>query len=155
MDAKCELVTTMTDEERNEILNQAFRNISVEREAKSDHGLNLDEDPLEMWERNMPQPEPEPPQRKLDTGRGPNIYQWIEQRIQAEREFILEVAGQAIGEMLDEQHKAAKSALQDEVRELKIEICDLQVTLAELRQVMAQERKQLDHSPQLARTVTH
>ena len=96
-----------------------------------------------------------PPKRKLDTGRGPDIYQWIEQRMESERRLILEAVGEAIGDLLAEQHQKAKTALQDEVRELKIEICELQTTLCELRQVIAQERKQLDLSPQLARTVTH
>ena len=56
--------------------------------------------------------------------------------------------------MLAEQHRNAKTALQDEVRQLKIELCELQTTLAELRQVLARERR-LESLPQLARTVTH
>jgi hypothetical protein len=147
----------MTDEEREEILEQAFRNISVPREVKENHGSDLDQDPLEAWARNMPPPEPAPPVRKLDTRRQelqPSIYQWIEERLETERKFILEVAAQAIGEMLEEQHKIAKSALQDEVRQLRIELCELQTTLCELRQVIAKERKTLDLPSQLtARTV--
>jgi hypothetical protein len=130
----------MTDEEREAIFDQAFRNISVEREANVSHGKHLKEDPLEMWERNMPKPEPEPRVRKLDTGRGPTIHQWIEERLESEREFILEVVGRTLGELLDEQLERQKTALQDEVRELKIEICSLETTLCELRQVIAKER---------------
>jgi hypothetical protein len=132
----------MTDEEREEILNQAFRNISVEREEMVPAGDHLDEDPLEMWERNMPKPEEPRPARKLDTGRGPNpnIYQWIEKRLETDRKFILEVVGEAIGEMLAEQHKQNKRDLSDEVRELKIELAELQTTLCELRTVLAKER---------------
>jgi hypothetical protein len=151
----------MTDEERNEILQQAFRNISVERKAKENHGSDLKEDPLEAWERNMPKPEepkpePEPPVRKLDTRRQelqPSIYEWIEERLETERKFILECAGEAIGELLDEMHKQAKRDLADEIRELKIELCQLETTLCELRQVIASERRLA--LPSLPRSVTH
>ena len=89
----------------------------------------------------MPRPEQPKPERKLDTGRGPTIYEWIERRLLSEREFILEVVGGAIRELLDEQHERSKTALQDEIRELKIELCELQTVIAELRTVIAQERK--------------
>ena len=101
----------------------------------------------------MPQPEQPRPERKLDTAR-PDLFAWVEQRLQSERKLILEAVGEAIGEMLAEQHRNAKTALQDEVRQLKIELCELQTTLAELRQVLARERR-LESLPQLARTVTH
>jgi hypothetical protein len=132
----------MTDEEREEILEQAFRNISAPREEIGS-GVTQLNDPLEAWAAGMPKPEEPRPERKLDTRRQelqPSIYQWIEERLETERKFILEVAGQAIGEMLEEQHKIAKTALQDEVRQLRIELCELQTTLCELRQVIAKER---------------
>ena len=143
----------MTDEEREQIFAEALRNISAPREAKEKHASDLNQDPLELWERNMPKPEPEPPKRKLDTGRGPTIYEWIERRLESERKFILEVAGEAIGEMLAEQHREAKRALADEVRELKIELAELQTTLCELRQVLAKERGLASALPQPMRTV--
>ena len=146
----------MTDEERNAIFEQALRNISVERAEPTASCEAPEDDPLEMWERGMPKPEPTPPKRKLDTRQvrqDPNLYEWVEQRLLAEREFILEVAGKAIGEMLEEQHRTAKNALADEVRELKIELAELETTLCELRQVIAKERGLASSLPQSMRSV--
>ena len=77
----------------------------------------------------MSQPEQPRPERKLDTAR-PDLFAWVEQRLQSERKLILEAVGEAIGEMLAEQHRNAKTALQDEVRQLKIEFCELQTRLS-------------------------
>jgi hypothetical protein len=68
------------------------------------------------------------------------MHQWVEERLESEREFVLGVVGQALSKLLDEQHEAAKSALQDEVRELRLELTQLELALTELRSVLAKER---------------
>ena len=40
----------------------------------------------------MPQPEQPRPERKLDTAR-PDLFAWVEQRLQSERKLILEAVG--------------------------------------------------------------
>jgi hypothetical protein len=61
----------------------------------------------------------------------------IDQRIANERQFMLEVVGEALGEAWATQRADAKNELNDELRSLRIDLCELQTTLCELRQVIA------------------
>ena len=61
----------------------------------------------------------------------------IAKAIAIEREHLLAVIGEALGEVRAEARKDAADQLHDEVRRLRMELLELQTTLCELRQVMA------------------
>ena len=96
-------------------------------------------DPLAAWLHTMPKPEPAPREQTLDT----LPIDWarvIDVRLADERKFLIEVMGEALGEALAEARKQSKDELTDEVRSLKIELANLDSTIAELRRALADER---------------
>jgi hypothetical protein len=59
-----------------------------------------------------------------------------------------------LGEGLGEQHKEAKRALADKVRQLRIELTELQTTLTEFQRVLAADKtKVIDLPPILRRRI--
>ena len=70
--------------------------------------------------------------------------EWVDSRIAvalaAERRAVLEGAGEAIRDLLDEQRATARDELADEARKLRIELCETQTVVAELRQLIASEK---------------
>jgi hypothetical protein len=96
-----------------------------------------------QWQR----PEPEPPRDRKDRTSvrsqpepEPDWSGWekwadakIANAIAAEREFVLEVVGQAIGEMLDKGREEARKALALQVAELKVELAKTRTVLAEAK----------------------
>jgi ribosomal protein L29 len=100
----------------------------------------------------LPEPEPEPP--KLDTDLGARIDAAVEAvraefraELEGSRAFILEVVAEGLGECMRTQREDASAELADRVRELKIELAELQTTLCELRQALAIERTQVHNLP--------
>jgi hypothetical protein len=72
---------------------------------------------------------------------------WLTTRLQKEREFVLSVVGKALGEVVGQAHKDARLELSEEVRKLRIELSNLETTLAELRQIVASERAKVVDMP--------
>ena len=64
----------------------------------------------------------------------------INERLAQERERSVELLSQVIGESWRRQRRENKRELNDELRSVKIEICNLETTLAELRTVVSAER---------------
>jgi hypothetical protein len=136
----------MKDEERKRILREARENVRLRDFPHAANVHHADPPPRVSKElrREWRRPEPEQPKPELDTN--PELGRqatwdawnaWCDQRIAAaiaaERAFMVEVVGAAIGQMLDEESEEHKRALSLEVRELKIEIAKLQCALAEQR----------------------
>ena len=108
----------------------------------------------------MPQPEPPPRERKLDTTRRELDWsawnRWADARIQAalieQQEFLLTIVAEAMGEYVAKECKAVKRELGDEVRQLRIEAVEAQTTISELRAILAAERGAIEmRSPLRAR----
>ena len=57
----------------------------------------------------------------------------LDQRLAQEREFMMNVIGEAIGQLLAEERRSVMRDLQAEIRELKIEVAKLGSATAELR----------------------
>src|SRR5262245_44520601 len=68
---------------------------------------------------------------------------WLRERLDEERKFMLEVVAQALGEALGKARQNSRNELADEVRRLRLELCEAQTTLAELRQILTAERGKL------------
>ena len=60
----------------------------------------------------------------------------IDQRVTAERTFLLEVVGSAMGELREMIDKDAENELNDGLRELRVDLSRLQQTLFELKQTI-------------------
>jgi hypothetical protein len=97
-------------------------------------------------EVTRPEPEPKKPEPKRDTNADRQAQwdewnQWadskIENAIQAERAFVLECVGQAVGQMVDDERQAYKRALQSEAQGLKTELAELKALLVEYRAFFA------------------
>jgi hypothetical protein len=67
--------------------------------------------------------------------------------LRRERELTNKSVGSAIADLLREQRDQYKQELSAEVRQLRIELTNLETTLAELRSVMASERAQVVDIP--------
>jgi hypothetical protein len=89
---------------------------------------------------------PEKPEPKRDTNadRQAQWDEWnewadskIENAFQAERAFVLECVGQAVGQMIDDERQAYKRALQSEAQGLKTELAELKALLVEYRAFFA------------------
>lgn len=71
----------------------------------------------------------------------------IDERIMRERKFLIEVMGRALGEKLEDERAALKADRADEIRQLKIEVANLETTVAELRQLLATDRAKAELPP--------
>jgi hypothetical protein len=69
---------------------------------------------------------------------------WCDRRIRSalaeHQKFILDTVGTALGEYVGEQRQATKREFSDELRQLRIEIAEMQAVIGELRVVLAAER---------------
>jgi hypothetical protein len=74
----------------------------------------------------------------------------IRNAIEAERAFMLQVVGQALGEMLQKERQEAKSELVEEIDKLRIELARAQTTIAELRALTAGEQAKVPDGAPLA-----
>jgi hypothetical protein len=72
---------------------------------------------------------------------------WLAARLKREREVTYAGVGSAIAEMLKEERDEYKKELSAEVRQLRIELANLEATLSELRSLMAAERGQVIDTP--------
>jgi hypothetical protein len=100
-------VTVMTYEEA----------LRIARERLPDE---QEEDSMERWARNMPKPEEPPRPQGLDT----TPIDWdarIAALISAERDFIIEVVGQALGEFRSELLDEIDKMIAEEVEKLRTE----------------------------------
>jgi hypothetical protein len=79
------------------------------------------EDSLERWARNMPKPEPPRQQRSLDIPHV-DLDERVNTLIAAERDFIIEVVGQALGEFRDELVGDIEKMIAKEVEKLRAEV---------------------------------
>jgi hypothetical protein len=149
------MVRKFSDTERERVLAEAHANLQRRDEAVS--YVPPREDPVAKWKREADEQEQrfarerkrqeERPlerriaalEQELANARA-ELRQEIDQHIADERAFMLAVVGGALGEALDELRKDAKNELSDRLRELRVDMCELQTTLAELRQVIAADR---------------
>jgi hypothetical protein len=62
---------------------------------------------------------------------------WLRDRLDAERAFVLECVGTALGEALRKERAVAKCELTSEVRSLRIELTEANEVIGELRKAIA------------------
>lgn len=125
------------NEQRLEELEQQRR----EREYLEEMGQPLPE--YREWK--LPEVEPMPRQRKRDTA----PVDWssvIDQRIAAERRFLIEVVGQAVGEVRDQIETNLRKEFEEQLRQARVDACDAKIRLAELRLSFTELREQLGGS---------
>jgi hypothetical protein len=109
--------------------------------------------PPELRYRRHDPPEPEPPELppRLDI----DIDVRIAQAIANEREVLLAIMAQSIGttlrRSLTKERREQKAELEDEVRSLRIELCNLESTVAELRSVINAEKAKIIDLPNFRR----
>jgi hypothetical protein len=133
------------DEEKAAILAEARANAEQPRYPESST--------LDRWERQRPaEPEVVFKTRELfrraaghrchaDMG---NVGQ---RALAQEREFLLQVMGEALAEYVRRANKAAKSELEDAIRSLRIELCAMDQTVAELRKAITAENTRVIDLP--------
>jgi hypothetical protein len=111
----------MTGEEKAAILKDA--RATLERLAVEQLPLSEPhEDAFERWERLKPKPEEPKPPRDLDTP-----IDWdarIAAAIAAEREFMVEVIGAALGEYADQLVDEIEKKIAEQVDQLRAEIAE-------------------------------
>jgi hypothetical protein len=80
----------------------------------------------------------------------------LDERLQDERDFMVEAVGTALGEAtadlrdeIDEQRKKARQQLHEEVKLLRAELCELSTVVSELRKVIASEHARVLDLPAL------
>jgi hypothetical protein len=159
----------MTDEEREQILREARENMRLRNFPDA---ANVYSEPprrsetTERREWRTPEPQPEPPKRKpelnTDVARqAQSDASWnawadakIADAVAAERALVLEVVGQAVGEMLEQEREEQKRALRLEASDLKLELTQLRTLLAEYRALFVTgDRSALDLPNPLAKRV--
>jgi hypothetical protein len=150
-----QLVSVMNRADRRRILAEAREAIaSVDRTLARAALRDL---PAEPREWRLPEPEPPKRQRGLDTMPVTNHSttdwsgweRWLAAHLQRERTLTNKSVGFAIGKMLREQREECKQELSAEVRQLRIELSNLETTLAELRSIIASERAPVIDLPAL------
>jgi hypothetical protein len=72
---------------------------------------------------------------------------WLQRHLQRERELTNESVGSALAAMLKEEREQSKQELSDEIRKLRIELTNLETTLAELKGIIASERAGVIDTP--------
>jgi hypothetical protein len=135
----------MNNEQRERVMDEARRNLAQlaafapgQRIPDDPAPQRLDESARREWQ--LPEPEPPKPERGLDIN--PQATwdawnAWADQKIAAaiaiEREFLLTVVGEGLGEMLEQQRKAMSA----EAQELRLELTRLQAVLAEYHALLS------------------
>jgi hypothetical protein len=156
----------MTEDEKREVLRQAWENVARLQE-QFPHGAPRED----ILERRIPELKArcqlDKPLHETDSMRARRLRaehdaSWnawfdarLEERLGDERDFMIEAVGTALGETvedlkdeMDQRRKEERQALSDEVRKLRIELCELSTVVSGLRQVLAAERaKVLDLPP--------
>jgi hypothetical protein len=103
------------------------------------------EDRVTQWRRAAEERERQREQAKAEIASS-RCADWsaidarIEQHLVQERTFMYGAVGEAIGKLLDEEHKHVMEKTHDELRELKLEIAKLGSECAELRALLAETR---------------
>jgi hypothetical protein len=159
-------MTRFSDEDRRRIMSEARAHLAHrdETETPLQRAMRLPlVDQVEKWKRDHPQQEP--PEECLDTPTPAidwdevdrRILVLVDQRIAesiiSERALLLNVVAGEVGEALAAQRQDSANDLADRVRELRIELAELQTTLGELRQAVALERGRVLDLPALPRRV--
>jgi hypothetical protein len=142
----------VTNEEREQVLREARENMRL-RDFPDAANVYSEPPPRvpEQYRREWTRPQPEPPQRErgLDTNQDLGRQaQWdaswnawadlkIANALAAERTFVMECVGHAIGEMLEQEREEQKRALRLEASELRLELTKLRTLLAEHRALFA------------------
>jgi hypothetical protein len=141
MGTKHDVVINMIDEERWQVIEQARRTCERLRDFEPEQRDDLVEDPLQRWAANRPRPEPEPPQRKLDTAPAEADWsawqRWLDSHLEADWLKRSEIIGLALGQALDLERKKARDELAAEVRKLWSVLTELQQTMGETQQTIA------------------
>jgi hypothetical protein len=101
------------DDRTRAIFEEAFDTLDRLEDLKVSEPDTSQPDSLESWAAGMPQPEPPPRKRGLDTTVEQSTdwsgwERWLRSRLDAERAFLLEVVGNAIAEIVHKQHKVSK-----------------------------------------------
>src|SRR5262245_36029346 len=115
MDDGSQLVSMFSDKEREKIAAEVRANLA--RLANLQPGCRIPDDPEPQRldesarrEWQLPEPEPPKPEPQLDTDHSRAWNAWCDERIAAaiavEREFLLMVVGEGIGELLEQQRKS-------------------------------------------------
>ena len=81
------------------------------------------------WARQREASVPAAPSQALET--------WLHDRFIAERSFVLECVGQALGQALRKERGVSKRELEHSVRSLRIDLCVFDETIKELRKTIA------------------
>ena len=85
-----------------------------------------------------------------------DLAAWLAAHLQRERTLTNKSVGEAISQLLEKEREEYRQQLSTEIRELKIELTNLEITLSELRAVMASERAQaIDMPSPLTRSRTN
>jgi hypothetical protein len=122
------------NEQRREELEQQRR----EREYLREMG----QAPPERREWRLPEAEPPPRERRRDTS-PVNSSAEIDQRIANERRFLIEVVGQAVGELREQIETNMRKEFEAELKRLSVQLCDVKIRCAELRISNTELREQL------------
>lgn len=84
------------------------------------------------------------------TSAAPDWREYIAAEIAAERAFLIEVVGTAVGELRAELEQTAQKQLDDQLRPLRCELAELRIANAELRITIAKLREHAISSPGVA-----
>jgi hypothetical protein len=99
----------------------------VAREPRVDPMVKWKAEADEAERQVMAELKNEKQQRALD-----EVEERIRSALLMERQFVLDIVGEAIGELLEKERDAAKSELTSEIQKLWAIIADLQATIAAL-----------------------
>src|SRR5262249_24775669 len=142
----------MSELQRLGLLDQAKRAAAGETKASGDGLVYKTHAPV----RALLSDDPQPATDAVDHAPF-DFYAWLDARLTQEREFIFAAIGEALGEYvakaISRQRRDAKLDLDNSVRSLKIELAELQITLAQLREVMAASGKSVDAPTMFSRRV--
>ena len=101
----------------------------------------------ERREWQLPTPEPPPRRRGLDTRPAPAV-DWngeIRRQVADARAYLLEVLAETVAELAERQ----REAIDDALRPLRLELCELRIRCGELKLSNTELREQLTASGQL------
>ena len=96
----------------------------------------------ERREWKLPEVEPPPRERKRDTS-PVNWSAVIDQRIAAERQFLIQVVGEAIGEVREQIEESTRKEFEEQLRQARVDAAEAKIRLAELRISFTELREQL------------
>src|SRR5262245_56516939 len=121
-------------------------------------------DPIDRWEARKMLSESEQKSKRerehrLDTTPRDDWSAWnawcdsrIDTKLSEQRQFVFDVVGEALGQALAAERKDVKRELSLEIRQLRIELTEAQNIIAELRRVLAADRRAPVDLPALPRS---